>query len=249
VAPLTFLRGMFCLNAKYHKQGNCAELHPAGYAHHAYTTASGPLFRPKQPNDVTIGVIGRLVTALDKAARAGAIPTKLPIHLTEFGIQSTPDKIQGVSLAKQADYRSISERLAYQNKRVVAFSQYLLRDDPPNPNATTPIDRYSGFESGLRTNAGKAKPALSSFRLPLAAFRQGSRVSLWGLVRPATGPTQVTIEYSSGGTFRKLFTLTTDARGYFSRNTSFRSGRRYRVVWTQPDGSTIHGTATAVYKR
>jgi hypothetical protein len=69
------------------------------------------------------------------------------------------------------------------------------------------------------------------------------------LVRPATGPTQVTIEYSSGGTFRKLFTLTTDARGYFGRNTSFRSGRRYRVVWTQPDGSTIHGTATAVYKR
>ena len=249
VAPLTFLRGMLCLDSKYRKQGKCAELTPAGYAHHAYTTASGPLFKPKQPNDVTIGVIGRLVTALDKAAKAGAIPAKLPIHLTEFGIQSTPDKIQGVSLAKQADYRSISERLAYQNPRIVAFSQYLLRDDPPNPDATSPIDKYSGFESGLRTNAGKAKPALSSFRLPLAAFRTGSRVSLWGLVRPAATKTQVTIEYRSGNSWKKLATVATDARGYFSKTTSFRSGRKYRVLWTQADGQTIHGTATAVYKR
>jgi hypothetical protein len=249
VAPLTFLRGMLCLDGKYRKQGNCAELKPAGYAHHAYTTASGPLFKPKQPNDVTIGVIGRLVTALDKAANAGAIPAKLPIHLTEFGIQSTPDRIQGVSLAKQADYRSIAERLAYQNPRIVAFSQYLLRDDPPNPNATSPIDKYPGFESGLRTNTGKAKPALSSFRLPLAAFRTGSSVSLWGLVRPAAATTQATIEYRSGSTWKKLATVTTDARGYFAKKTSFRSGRKYRVLWTQPDGQTIHGTATAVYKR
>jgi hypothetical protein len=249
VAPLTFLRGMLCLDSKYRKQGTCAELHPAGYAHHAYTTASGPLFKPKQPNDVTIGVISRLVTALDRAARAGAIPKKLPIHLTEFGIQSTPDKIQGVSLARQADYRSIAERLAYQNPRIVAFSQYLLRDDPPNPAATSPIDKYPGFESGLRTNAGKAKPVLTSFPLPLAAFRSGSRVSLWGLVREAAGPTQVTVEYRSGQSYKKLFTATTDARGYFTRNATFRSGRRYRLVWTRPDGQTIHGTTTAVYKR
>jgi hypothetical protein len=249
VAPLTFLRGMFCLDSRYRKQGKCAELRPAGYAHHAYTTASGPLFRPREPNDVTIGVIGRLITALDRAARAGAVPAKLPIHLTEFGIQSTPDRIQGVSLARQSDYRSIAERLAYQNPRIVAFSQYLLRDDPPNPDAASAIDRYPGFESGLRTNAGKAKPALTSFRLPLAAFRRGSRVSLWGLVRPATARTQVTIEYSSRGSFRRLFTVATDARGYFSRTTTFRAGRRYRVAWTQPDGRTIRGTATAVYKR
>jgi hypothetical protein len=250
VAPLTFLRGVFCLDAKYHKQGDCAELHPAGYAHHAYTTASGPLFKPKEPNDVTIGVIGRLVSALDKAAKAGAIPSKLPIHLTEFGIQSTPDKIQGVSLARQADYRAIAERLAYQTPRVVAFSQYLLRDDPPNPNATSELDRFSGFESGLRTNAGKAKPALIGFRLPLAAFRTGSKVSLWGLVRPASAATQATVQYRSGsGSFKTLFTVTTDARGYFTKNTTFRSGRRYRLVWTQPDGQQIHGTTTSVYKR
>jgi len=248
VAPLTFLRGVFCLDSKYRKVGKCAEVHAAGYAHHAYTTAQGPLFRPKQPNDVTIGVIGRLITALDRAARVGAVDKRLPIHLTEFGIQSTPDPIQGVSQAKQSDYRGISERLAWDQPRIVAFSQYLLRDDPPKAGAPLAL-RYPGFESGLRTNAGKAKPALTGFRLPLAALRRGSKVSLWGLVRPAAGATQVTVEYTSGGSFKKLFTATTDARGYFTRSTTFRSGRRYRVVWTQPNGQAIHGTTTSVYTR
>jgi hypothetical protein len=248
VAPLTFLRGVFCLDSRYRKQGDCAELSADGYAHHAYTTASGPLFKPKEPNDVTIGVISRLVTALNRAASAGAVDRRLPIHLTEFGIQSTPDPIAGVSQARQSDYRAIAERLAYDQPRIVAFSQYLLRDDPPVPGAPLPA-RYPGFESGLRRNDGRAKPALTGFRLPLAALRRGSRVALWGLVRPAAGPTPVRVEYSSGGSWRRLFSTTTDARGYFQRNVPFRSGRRYRVAWTGADGRTIHGTATSVYKR
>jgi hypothetical protein len=248
VAPLTFLRGMFCLDSKYRKVGKCAKLHADGYAHHAYTTAAGPLFKPKQPNDVTIGVIGRLVSALNRAASAGAVDSRLKIDLTEFGIQSTPDPIVGVSLAKQSDYRAIAERLAYDEPRIVAFSQYLLRDDPPVPGAPLAA-RFPGFESGLRTNAGKAKPALTGFRLPLAALRRGSGVSLWGLVRPATAATTATVEYSSGGSFKKLFTVTTDARGYFTRNTTLRSGRRYRLTWTPPNGQPIHGTTTSVYKR
>jgi hypothetical protein len=248
VAPLTFLRGVFCLDSKYRKVGKCAKVHADGYAHHAYTTAQGPLFKPKQPNDVTIGVISRLITALNRAARAGAVDKRLPVHLTEFGIQSTPDPIVGVSQARQSDYRAISERLAWNQPRIVAFSQYLLRDDPPKEGVPAAL-RYPGFESGLRTNAGKAKPALTGFRLPLAALRTGSRVALWGLVRPATARTQVTVEYTSGGSFKKLFTATTDSRGYFTRATTFRSGRRYRLTWTQPDGQTIHGTTTSVYKR
>jgi hypothetical protein len=248
VAPLTFLRGVFCLDSKYRKVGKCAQLHADGYAHHAYTTAAGPLFRPKEPNDVTIGVIDRLITALNRVRSAGAVDRRLNIHLTEFGIQSTPDPIVGVTQARQSDYRSIAERLAWAQPRIVAFSQYLLRDDAPVPGAPLAA-RYPGFESGLRTNAGKAKPALTGFRLPLAALRTGSKVSLWGLVRPATGRTTATVEYRSGSSFKKLFTVTTDARGYFTRNTTFRSGRRYRLTWTQPDGQTIHGTTTSVYKR
>src|SRR3954468_15882125 len=248
VPPLTFLRGVFCLNSRYHKTSDCAKLHADGYAHHAYTTAQGPLFKPKQPNDVTIGVIGRLITALNRVRSAGAVDRRLNIHLTEFGIQSTPDPIVGVTQARQSDYRSIAERLAYDQPRVVAFSQYLMRDDPPKEGVPLAL-RYPGFESGLRTNAGKAKPALTGFRLPLAALRRGSRVSLWGLVRPATASTTATVEYTSGGSFKKLFTVKTNSRGYFTRSTPFRSGRRYRLVWTNAGGQSFHGTTTSVYRR
>ena len=108
-----------------------------GYAHHAYTTRQGPYFKPHGPvgkDDVTIGVLSRLTSALDRARRAGALTKRLPIYLTEFGIQSVPDEQQGVTLAQQVQYRAISERIAWTNPRVAAFSQYLLTDsDPTGP--------------------------------------------------------------------------------------------------------------------
>src|SRR3954454_17605096 len=235
VAPLAFLRGVLCLDSHYHRQGSCKSLPASGYAHHAYTTRKGPFFKPPGPNDVTIGVLSRLTRALDRAARAGRIRKHLPIWLTEFGIQSKPDPLLGVSLARQAEYQAISERIAYNNPRVVAFSQYLLRDDLPRRGPR--LARYGGFESGLLTSSGKPKPAMQSFRLPLAAKRRGSRASLWGLVRPATGQTTATILVADRHrSFHKLRTVTTNARGYWHFTAAYRSGRRFRAEWTAPGG-------------
>ncbi len=249
VAPLTFLRGALCLDSKYHKTSTgCAKLQPAGYAHHAYTTGQGPTFKPKQPNDVTIGVLSRLTTALDRAAKAGAITSHLPIYLTEFGIESTPDPVRGVSLQRQSEYRAISERIAYDNGRVVAFSQYLLRDDLPKSGVPT-IARYPGFETGLFTDTGKHKPSFDGFRLPLAVRRtSATKVSIWGLVRPAAGATTASIEVrSKGGSFRALTTVQTDSRGYFTKSAGNASGREWRLVWKAPDGTTFRGTPTRAY--
>ena len=195
VHPLAFLRGMLCLDSKYRKSKSCGELDADGYAHHAYTTSAGPRFKPSNKDDVTIGVLSRLTTALDKAADAGALPKHLPVYLTEFGIQSTPDKISGVSLAKQAAYMAISEHIAYVNPRVAAFSQYLLSDDPPRSEGY----KYGGFESGLRSADGKTKPAYEGFRLPLAVEVYGTSDVLWGLVRPQRAVSKVTIERKPKG--------------------------------------------------
>jgi hypothetical protein len=249
VAPLTFVRGALCLDSKYHRTSKgCAKLKVAGYAHHAYTTGQGPTFKPKQPNDVTIGVLGRLTTVLDRAAKAGAITSHVPIYLTEFGIESTPDPVRGVSLQRQSEYRATSERIAYDNPRVVAFSQYLLRDDLPKDGVPA-IARYPGFETGLFTAAGKHKPSFDGFRLPLAVRRTSStRVSLWGLVRPAGAATTATIEVrSKGGSFRTLTTVKTDARGYFTKGAANAKDREWRLVWTAPDGTTYRGTPTRAY--
>jgi hypothetical protein len=237
VAPLTFLRGTLCLDSRYRRARGCGRLDVDGYAHHAYTTKVGPLFRPPSPNAVTIGALSRLTRALDRAGATGAIPRRLPIYLTEFGIQSRPDPNFGVSFLRQAEYRAIAERIAWDNPRVVWFSQYLLRDDLPREDGPA-AQRYSGFESGLRTAAGRPKTALAAFPLPLAARRHGSRVSLWGLVRRAQGPTTVEVQYSSGRGYRRLARVRTSALGSWRRRTGFRAGRRYRVVWRAPDGTT-----------
>ncbi len=236
VAPLRFLRGMLCLNAKYKKRAKCGALDADGYAQHAYTTRQGPYFKPAQKDDVTIGVLSRLTKALDRARAAGALRKRLPIYLTEFGIQSTPDKQSGVSLAKQVEYRAASERIAWSNRRVVAFSQYLLRDSDP-----TGKGQYGGFESGLRFADGRPKPSLPAFRLPLAVKQTGSRVSIWGLVRPATGSTRATITYADRGSsrFKTLRTVRTDARGYFTVRSRWRKGRRWNITWEGFSGTPV----------
>ncbi|MGZ4268047.1 MAG: cellulase family glycosylhydrolase [Solirubrobacteraceae bacterium] len=248
VAPLTFLRGAACLTSSYHLRKGCHRLPGDAWAMHAYTPAAGPFFVPPSRNDVTIGVLGRLNSALARAGRAHALRTGMPIYLTEFGIQSYPDKLSGVSQTQQAEYRSISERIATHNARVYGFSQYLMRDDQPGPG--TGLARYGGFESGLRLADGSRKLAYEAFRLPLVAARGHTRTTLWGLVRPAHGRTRVSIDYRNRGssTWRDLKRDTTGTTGYWTTTTSARSGRAYRVRWTAPDGTRYTGPLTRSYR-
>jgi hypothetical protein len=242
VAPLEFVRGSLCLTSSYRKRRGCGSLDVDGWAHHPYTTSKGPWFVSRNRDDVTIGSLSRLTRALDRARRARAVRKRVDLYLTEFGVQSRPDPFIGVSETRQAEYRSIGERIAYRNPRVRAFSQYLMRDDLPRPGRA--YLRYGGFESGLRHSAGDPKLAYDGFRLPLVAER-GRRTHLWGLVRPADGATSVRIEYRNRGAsaWRPLKRDRTDARGYWATTTSYRSGRSYRVVW-----GDVEGPRTRVYR-
>jgi Cellulase (glycosyl hydrolase family 5) len=243
VHPLVFLRGMLCLDEDYKKDSSCGRLDTGGYAHHAYTTRRGPRFVPPD-NDVTIGVLSRLVTALNRAADARAIPKNLGVYLTEFGIQSTPDTVSGVSLERQAAYLAISEQIAYANPRVRLFSQYLMHDDAPRSTG----GRFSGFESGLRRADGRPKPSYEGFRLPLAAEDYGKDDVLWGLVRPHRAATSVTIEARPrGGEWRRLRTVKTGSTGVWALRTRSREGQRYRVRWTAPDGQGFTGAEVRAF--
>jgi hypothetical protein len=245
VAPLAFLRQTLCLNRDYKRSRSCGRLDADGWSHHPYTTKQGPYFVSPNRDDVTIGSLSRLTRALDRAGRAGAIKRNLPIWLTEFGIQSTPDRFLGVSLGQQVVYRALAERIAYNNRRVKAFSQYLLRDDAPVEGVRA-SQRYQGFESGLRFSTGRAKPSLDAFKLTLAALRTGSRVSLWGLVRPAKGATTVEVLYQDRGSrgFKRLRMVRTNSRGYLSLRANYRKGRRFRLRWEGAEGPAV-----GAYKR
>jgi Cellulase (glycosyl hydrolase family 5) len=245
VSPLGFLRGALCLNKSYQRSGGCKRLRIDGFAHHAYARKGNPTSVSQDQDEVSIGTLSRLTRAIDKAAKVRAFTGGRGVYLTEFGVQSKPDTVAGVSYQRQAEYLAISERIAYANPRVKAFSQYLMLDDKPRKGVPR-IRRYPGFETGLRSAKGKKKPAYNGFMLPLAVKRYGSQDVAWGRVRPATGPTEVTIEHKVGnGGWRRLTALQTT--GVYAFRTAHRSRHSYRVKWTRADGVTITGPPIRAY--
>src|SRR5271165_48087 len=194
VAPLLFMREALCLNSHYVKSRSCGALQTAGYAHHAYTIAVAPTYQTPGADNVTIGTLSRLSRALDLAARAHAIPAHLPIYLTEFGVQSLPNRQLGVPASVQAERDAWAEQIAWSNPRVAAFSQYLLRDDAIGgaPGASV-HGRTVGFQTGLEYANGALKPLYYGWPVPLSVSRRGGRFSLWGLVRPAGGAATVKV--------------------------------------------------------
>jgi hypothetical protein len=241
-APLAFLRGVLCLNSSYRPLGHCARLPADGYAQHPYTSSRGPFWTPPT-DDVTINTMGRLVTALDRAAAAGEIRAGLPVSVTEFGVASVPNPYVGVSLAKQAEFDAVSEYMAWSNPRIASFSQYALRDDHPAGG------RVVGAQSGLETYKGRVKPIYDGFRLPLVVIRTTTGVSLWGLVRPATAATTLTVQYSSNGgrSWHGLAGARTAADGTWSATGRFVARRLWRVRWVSPSRQIYTGAPTRAY--
>jgi hypothetical protein len=243
VAPLAFLREALCLNTHYRKAGSCGPLQMSGYAHHAYTLPAGPFYVDPNRDDVTLGALSRLSRALDLAAGAHAIPAHLPIYLTEFGVQSKPNKQLGVAVAQQAEFDAIAERIAWSNGRVAAFSQYLLRDDPlGGPPGASARGGVVGFQTGLEYVNGKPKPLFFGWPVQLTVSRRGHGFSLWGLVRPTNGPTKLTVLVRGKGSkhYRTLKAVTTNNAGYGSLSSSVQ-GAAWRVRWTGPSGKRYEG--------
>ncbi|MFN7130625.1 MAG: cellulase family glycosylhydrolase [Myxococcales bacterium] len=240
VYPLSFLRSAFCLSTKYKfDKKKCDRLQVDGVAHHPYQFSNGKLSK----NDVTYRVLSRLTSFLDKAGKARAISSKVPVYFTEFGIQSYPDKTFGVSPQRQYEIRARVERDAYYNSRVAGFSQYLLTDDTDN----------GGFQTGLFYATGKAKPSYDAFvstldAKPVKVGRSYRKVSLWGMARSATKASTVVVEKKRGKSFRTWKKVKTKSNGVFTvTDTSYSSSAQYRFRWTSPAGK-VTSPAVRVYK-
>jgi hypothetical protein len=226
IPPLQFIREVLCLNAKYKRNGKkCAKLKANGFAYHVYVNRRGP-YEASKGDIVNLNALRRLTRALDLGARAGRINRGLGIYVTEAGVITRP-RIDGASLADQATYMGTAERIAAGNPRVRAYAQYLL-DDPP-------LDGSAGaFITGLRRFGGAPKPALEAWRLPLSALRVSrTRVSIWGVVRPARANRQrarVTLQQRDGRTWKTVKRLTTSRTGTYTTVARYRKGRQFRVI-------------------
>lgn len=237
IRPLAFLRALGCVDRAYRplRGGHCRGFAPArgdAVGHHPYAFFSRPSARSTHRDDAGIGDTGRLLSALDRlSARRALVPARggrFPVHYTEFGYQTDPpDPFAGIPLARQDRYLQEAAFIAWRAPRVHTLNQFRLTDgrilSGGGPSA------YREFQSGLMFRGGRRKPAYASFRHPFATARRGSRLLLWGQVRPG-GAHTVTVERLSGGRWRELARLRTDARGYWTRTVSARAGR-YRYRW------------------
>src|SRR5205085_1681863 len=117
-----------------------------------------------------------------------------------------------------AAYIGESALRVWQQSGVTLLIQFLIRDEPS----------LGGWQSGLFTTGGTAKLSYHAFGLPLAQVsRHGSRVVLWGQVRPGSGARAYALQRATtkgwvalggtghtgpGGTFLRTLTLPRGAR-------------------------------------
>ncbi len=247
VAPLAFMREALCLNAKYRKSGTCGELQMSGYAHHGYFPAAGPKYVWKQKDSVTIASLSRLSNALNLAARAHAIPGGVPIYLTEFGVQSKPNKFR--RLACQAG-RIRRDRRAHGLQQPACGGVLAVPVQGRSAKrASTASGGFVGFQTGLEYISSARKPLYYGFPVPLTVTKRGRHgFSLWGLVRPTTGSTKATVLVKLKGahSYRTLKTVTTNGAGYWTFNSSTK-GSAWRVRWVSPAGVKYEGPPIGAY--
>jgi hypothetical protein len=143
ISPIAFLNAL-------HKYGLKKSRFDV-YAHHPYygSPRESPTTKPKGKQTVTLANLSDLTKLL------GKYYGNKKLWITEYGYQTRPpDRLFGVTWARQAKYLTQAYKMARNNPRVTMMLWFLLRDE----------GRLGGWQSGLFTVGGKKKPAYNAFR-------------------------------------------------------------------------------------
>ena len=280
VKPLAFVRGLYCVDTKLRPlrgasaavmgcpqsgqrqafvNDNPGLFLAGGFGHHPYALLEPPSKGSLDKDYIVLADLPRLTKTLDGIFSAYGQPRKrrLPLYLTEYGYQTKPPDPFGVSPSRQAAYLNEAEYLAYRNKRVVQFSQFLLVDDGPVLSEPVGSPRYWGnFQTGLIGLDGLRKPAYAAFRLPFHVPKtrdRGERFAVWGALRRVANPTarRARVEYRRGtrGAFTALRTLKTrGARGFITGTVRVPASGQLHLAWTSPSGEVVLSRVIAVRK-
>jgi len=132
IAPLRFLRAVTCRTASYRPSRRCRRLIADGYAHHPYALQDRPDARASGRDNVTLGSIGRLTTALTRLARVRALSTPrgrpLGVYLTEYGYFASGKR--AIAPAQRAAYLRRSVEIARRARGVRQLTLYQLASPP-----------------------------------------------------------------------------------------------------------------------
>jgi hypothetical protein len=249
---------------QFRKQ-NPALFSASGFADHPYEEASPPnkpthlchnklcVGAPSDPDFADLPEVPRLASTLDRLNRLYGSHTRLPVWSTEYGFRTRPpDPREGVSQNAAAGYMNQAEFMSYHMGRLLSYSQYQLRDNPPP----------ASFDTGLENPSGSHKPGYDAYRIPLflptTSTSAGHKIEIWGGARPAgyarldTGQAQsVQIQFQRGsaGEWQTIDTAKiTNPRGYVDVHLALPASGAVRLAWSYPAADQLLGSGT-VYSR
>jgi hypothetical protein len=223
------------------------QLRYSAWAHHPYTKDLPPTRRDRNRDSITMANIGELSGLLDAlGARTGRVPAVNHTLLGEFGFETDPpDPYNGIGLQEHADYLNIGDFLAYRDPRVLANTQFLLRDVPPIMGAKGKR-RWFTYQSGLYFANGRPKPAAGSYLMPFHVTARNvdsvdSTVNtFWGQVRffPNRQYTTVHLQYRIRGS--QIWETVGDPinvsneMNFWEAAAAVRGSGSWRAVWIDP---------------
>jgi hypothetical protein len=214
--PVNWIRAMHRYHAKLD-----------AYAHHPYPT------RPRSETPWSGGCSWcKTITMADLDRLVREVRANFPgkrIWLTEYGYQTNPpDRLLGVSPTRAATYSAAGSLRAYRAQYVDMLIHFMVRDDS-DPG---------GWQSGLRSLSGQAKPSYNAFRLPLALVsRHGTRTVVWGEVRPRSGRQPYRLQLRRNGSWHWVGSKRlTGTRGFFTRTVRAGKGAKLRA-WSPEDNA------------
>ncbi len=258
--PLRFLRALFCVDSEYRRltgpaarakgcptaRADFRAQHPvlfdvSGWSHHPYNLLAAPDVPPPvdHPDWVTLADLPKLEHALDGLQRLYGSGRRLPIYLTEYGLETNPPRMTfPITPALQASFLNQAEYLAWRDPRVAAFSQYLLSD-------------ASSFASGLEFADRTHKPSYAAYQLPIWIPQpRGRTIEVWGCARGENNiasPGARAVEIELDGRGLRTVQLSPSSCYLDIRVTLPHSGR-VRLVWRRPDGREILSRSVVVFK-
>ncbi len=276
ILPTPFIEALYCVGPNLRpltgrsateircpKSGNRAafvKAHPglfrsSGYAHHPYSFDLPPTAQPQPSGAIGISNLGGFERTLKRIfsaygqRRAGGVP----LYLTEFGYKTNPpNPFVHTSWQQQAKWLNQAEYMTYKLPYVRALAQFLLYDDGPN-KAFPPGSRgyWGTYQSGLLTMQGQVKPAYGAFRIPiwLPSTRHGSRVTVWGQLRPADHSQLQygVLEFRRKGshTWKSLREIrTSNSEGFLLAHVAIPSAGSLRLEWLDPHGGAAYTSRT-----
>ena len=250
VRPVTFWEQVLCVHpvkgkkkkkkgkpavTKFVRTQNCQA--PAMFdvlAHHPIdNTGSGPLKSGPSKDDASTPDLGRIVSVLRGAEKAGTtLPGSHPVWVTEFWWDSKPPNPVGAKLATQARWLEQSLYLFWKAGASLAVN-FEIADNNARP------DVHAGFQSGVYFSDGRPKPSLTAFRFPFVTDRINTKtLTAWGKA-PESG--KLLIQRQQGSRWITVKRLRVSKGGVFTTKLSLQGKQSLRA--------TVAGNQSLVWKQ